>query len=452
MQESYLITNARIVNEGEIFDGSVWIENGRIKEIFRGADPRIHASVLECMNVMDAAGLWLLPGVIDDQVHFRDPGLTHKGDLFTESRAAVAGGVTSFMDMPNTTPKATTIDLLEMKYNMAAGKSLANYSFFLGATNNNLEEILKADPSKICGLKVFMGASTGNMLVDDPATLEAIFEKSPLRIAVHAEEEPIVRANLEKAKQEFGEDIPVAMHPTIRSAEACFVSSEKAVNLARKHGSRLHLLHLSTEKEMKLLDNSIPLKEKKITGEVCVHHLLFDHRDYASRGSLIKWNPAIKDESDKNALFHAVLDDTIDIIATDHAPHTMEEKQKPYLECPSGAPLVQHSLVVMLEFVHQGKITIGKVVEKMCHGPAILYGIKERGFIRKRYRADLVLVDPDDPWTVEPANVLYKCGWSPLDGMQFRSKVLATFVNGKRVFFSGVFDESVRGERLEFEL
>lgn len=449
MVQGYLITNASIVNEGEQFTGAVLVRNNFIEEIFTGKIPS-DFPLTEGIERIDARGRLLLPGVIDDQVHFRDPGLTEKGDLYTESKAAVAGGTTSFMDMPNTTPRAVTLDILEEKYKLASEKSLANYSFFLGASNDNLNEIVKADPRHICGLKVFMGASTGNMLVDDEATLERIFQESPLLIAIHSEDEATIRQNMSEFTARYGEEIPVEAHPLIRSEEACYRSTAKAVALARKYGSRLHVLHLSTARELELLSNQEPLTGKKITGEVCVHHLWFDDRDYADRGTLIKWNPAIKTAGDREGLFEGVLNNTIDIIATDHAPHLLEEKSRPYSTCPSGAPMVQHSLVAMLAFFHLGKISLPKIVEKMSHHPAILYRIDRRGYIRKGYYADLVLVDPDAPWTVEKENILYKCGWSPLEGVTFRSRVTHTWVNGNLVFAEGRFDEHFRGERLEF--
>ena len=447
--ESYFIHNAVIVNEGKQFPGSLLIKDGLIEEIFSGPRPESFILSADVIRI-DAHGQMLIPGVIDDQVHFRDPGLTEKGDLHSESRAAVAGGVTSFMDMPNTLPKATSLDILEDKYTLASGKSLANYSFFLGATNDNLDEIKKANPVRICGLKVFTGASTGNMLVNDPLALDAIFRESPVIIAVHSEDESIIQANLRSYKEKYGEEIPVEAHPLIRSEEACYRSSEMLVNLARKHNARLHLLHLSTAKELELLDNTIPLEQKRITGEVCVHHLWFDDRDYADLGSRIKWNPAIKTEKDKLGLMEGLISNKIDIIATDHAPHLLNEKDNPYTSCPSGAPLIQHSLVAMLAFVHMGKLPVETVIEKMCHAPAVLYRIRRRGFIRKGYFADLALVDMDSPWTVEPENILYKCGWSPLEGVTFRSRVNMTWVNGRLVFDHGRFEESVKGQRLEF--
>ena len=447
--ESYFIYNALLVNEGKQFPGSLLIKDGLIEEIFSGPRPVSFVLPKPCMQI-DAHGQMLIPGVIDDQVHFRDPGLTEKGDLYTESRAAVAGGVTSFMDMPNTLPKATSLDILEDKYRLASEKSLANYSFFLGAANDNLEEIKKADPARICGLKIFTGASTGNMLVSDQEILEAIFRESPVLIAVHSEDEAIIQANLKTFKEKYGDDIPIEAHPHIRSEEACYKSSEFLVELARKHNSRLHLLHLSTARELDLLDNTITLAEKRITGEVCVHHLWFDERDYADLGSRIKWNPAIKTEKDKLGLMEGLINNKIDIVATDHAPHLLSEKSNPYTSCPSGAPLIQHSLVAMLGFYHMGKLSLGKIIDKLCHSPAILYRIQQRGFIRKGYFADLVLVDMDAPWTVAPENILYKCGWSPLEGVTFKSRVNMTWVNGRLVFDHGKFNESFKGQRLSF--
>ncbi len=448
--EQILITGAKIVNEGRIFEGSVLIRDDRIEEVITEGSTSSLLEDIENIELIDARGKFLLPGVIDDQVHFRDPGLTHKGDLYTETRAAVAGGVTSFMDMPNTDPKATTLKILEEKYKLASQKSLANYSFFLGATNENLEEIEKADPAKICGVKVFMGASTGNMLVDDPDALEKIFSKSRMIVAIHSEDEGIIRKNLAAFREKYGEQIPMEAHPLIRSEEACFVSTKRAVELAVKHNTRLHVLHLSTARELELFRNDIPLKKKRITAEVCVHHLWFDDRDYTRLGSRIKWNPAIKTEQDKKSLFKGLLEDKIDLIASDHAPHLDEEKSHPYLSCPSGGPLIQHSLVIMMEFFHLKKISIEKIVEKMCHAPAVLYHIKDRGFIRKGYFADLVLVDTDDSWTVSKENILYKCDWSPFEGTKFSSRISHTFVNGNPVYRNGSFDERYRGKRLEF--
>jgi dihydroorotase len=388
--------------------------------------------------------------VIDDQVHFREPGLTHKADLYTESKAAVAGGITSFMEMPNTVPNTLTQELLEEKYRIAGEKSLANYSFYMGASNDNLEEVVKTDPKKVCGIKVFMGASTGNMLVDDEQTLEGIFAHAPTLVAVHCEDEKTIRANNKRFLDEFGEDAPTRIHPMVRSEEACFLSSSKAAELARKHNTRLHILHLSTAKEMELFDDSAELEQKRITAEVCIHHLWFSDEDYEEKGNFIKWNPAVKSGSDREALFNALLENRIDVVATDHAPHTFEEKSKPYFKAPSGGPMVQHALPAMLEFVQQERLGIETVVEKMCHNPALLFQVDRRGFIREGYFADLVLVNLDTSWTVEKKNVLYKCGWSPMEGTNFGSEVKMTMVNGHIVYREGQFDESSKGDRLFF--
>ncbi len=449
MTDSYYIHNAIIVNENTRIAGSVYVRNGVIEEIFNGNAPGGFPFGENTISV-DAREKFLFPGVIDDHVHFREPGLAAKGNIATESRAAVAGGVTSYMEMPNTIPNATTLGILEEKYTLASEKSLANYSFYLGATNDNIGEIEMADPAMICGLKLFLGASTGNMLVDNPESLEAIFSRSPLLIGVHAEEEAIIRRNLAAFTKQYGEDIPIGAHPLIRSEEACFISSEKAVQLALRHNARLHLMHLSTARELKLLHNNLPLSEKTITGEVCIHHLWFDDRDYQDLGTGIKWNPAIKSSGDREALFAALLNNTIDVVATDHAPHLKEEKDHPYISCPSGGPLIQHSLVAMMGFFQLGRIPVEKIVEKMCHNPAILFRISNRGFIRKGYFADLVLVDPDDPWTVDKENILYQCGWSPFDGVTFKSRVTHTWVNGHLVFSQGRFDDSRKGMRLTF--
>ena len=438
-----LIKNAQIVNEGVICKSDVLIENQIIKKIGKGLDFRNK-------QIIDAEGLYLLPGVIDDQVHFREPGLTHKGTIYSESKAAIAGGITSFMEMPNTKPQALTQKLLEEKYQIAANKSLANYTFFMGVSNDNLEEVLKTNPKKVGAIKIFMGSSTGNMLVDDKTILEEVFSKSSMLIAVHCEDEETIKQNITKAKERFGENIPISEHSNIRSDEACYISSSFAVELAKKHNTRLHVFHLSTEKEIALFNNKIPLAEKKITAEVCIHHLCFDEKNYADKGNFIKWNPAIKKESDKRALFQALLDDKLDVIASDHAPHTLEEKSNPYLKSPSGGPLVQHALNAMLEFVLQRKISLEKVVEKMCHNPAICFKIDKRGFIREGYFADLVLVDLNKPWQVKKENILYKCGWSPFEGNVFNSKITHTFVNGYLVYENGCFDESQKGMRLTF--
>lgn len=445
MLQSYFISGATIVNEGSIFPGNVLIENGIITDISEGDHTPPENAV-----VIDASGKYLIPGVIDDQVHFRDPGLTHKGDIYTESRAAVAGGVTSFMDMPNTVPNTLTQELLEEKYSAASGKSLANYSFYMGVSNSNLEEVLKTDPAKVCGIKVFLGASTGNMLVDNMETLDNLFRQAPALIAVHCEDEPTIRENLEYYKKQYSEEIPVEVHHLIRSREACYKSSAFAVGLAKKYGTRLHILHLSTADEMSLFSNAPSDGNKRITAEVCVHHLWFSDEDYKSRGTSIKWNPAIKEASDREALMQALTDNRIDVIATDHAPHTAEEKMKPYLSCPSGGPLVQHSLVAMLEKVQRGDISLELVIEKMCHAPARIFKVDRRGFIRKGYHADLVLVDPKSPWTVSKDNILYKCGWSPFEGLTFNSKITHTFVGGHLAYAHGQFDESRKGTRLMF--
>ncbi|MGE6398000.1 dihydroorotase [Chryseobacterium scophthalmum] len=440
-----LIKNAQIVNEGQIIKSDILIENDLISKI----DSQISE---DADQIIDAEGKYLLPGVIDDQVHFREPGLTHKGDIESESRSAIAGGTTSFIEQPNTVPNAVTQELLADKYDIASQKSFANYGFMMGGTNDNLEEVLKTNPRNVPGIKLFLGSSTGNMLVDNPETLENIFSNTKMLIAVHCEDEATIKENTQKYLDEYGEDIPVKFHHLIRSEEACYKSSSKAVELAKKTGARLHVFHLSTAKEMELFRNDIPLKDKKITAEVCVHHLTFTNEDYDTKGGLIKWNPAVKTQNDKDALWEALLDDRIDVIATDHAPHTWEEKQNVYTKCPSGAPLVQHSLVVMLENYKNGKISLERIVEKMAHNPAILFRIEKRGFIKVGYKADLVLVDLNEKWTVEKENILYKCGWSPLEGMSFQSKVTHTFVNGNLVYENGKVNEEKFGERLLFEV
>lgn len=446
MTNSILILNATIVNEGEIFTSDIFIKNGRINKISQGLSSQV-ADV-----TIDAKGRYLLPGLIDDQVHFREPGLTHKGDIYSEAKAAVAGGVTSFMEMPNTVPNTLSQKLLEDKYDTASKKSLANFSFYMGASNDNLEEVLKTDPAKVCGIKVFMGSSTGNMLVDDTNTLENLFSKTAMLIATHCEDEAIIRRNLEVFREKYGEEISFDQHPLIRSEEACYKSSSTAVSLAKKHNTRLHILHISTAKELALFNNDIDLKDKRITAEACVHHLWFDDSDYAEKGSLIKWNPAIKTRKDREAILEAVKDDTIDVIATDHAPHALEEKKQSYFKAPSGGPLVQHSLVAMLELYHQGKIELEKIVQKMAHNPAILFRIKERGFIREGYHADLVLVDLNKPWTVDKGNILAKCKWSPFEGTEFRSQITHTIVSGHLAYNDGIFDETKKGERLLFNV
>jgi len=439
-----LIKNAKLVNEGQVYQADVLIKNQIIKEI--SSEITIKAD-----HIIDAKGLHLLPGVIDDQVHFREPGLTHKANIYSESKAAVAGGITSFMEMPNTNPQALTQELLEDKYVIASQTSIANYSFFMGASNDNLEEVLKTDPKKVGAIKIFMGSSTGSMLVDNRTVLEEIFKKSPMLIAVHCEDEQTIQENTIQAKKEFGEEVPLSEHPKIRSAEACYKSSSMAVELAKKHNTRLHVFHLSTEKEISLFDNALPLAKKLITAEVCIHHLWFDESKYAEKGTLIKWNPAVKKASDKEALFQALLDDKLDVIATDHAPHTLEEKSNTYFNAPSGGPLVQHALPAMLAFVKQEKISIEKVVEKMCHNPAICFKVENRGFIREGYFADLVLVNLDKPWEVTKENILYKCGWSPFEGETFNAQITHTFVNGHIAYEYGNFDETKRGMRLTFD-
>ncbi len=441
------IKNTLIVNENRKFIGSVLIKNGYIKLVIEGESDYEHGDML----VINGEGKVLMPGIIDDQVHFREPGLTRKACIYTESKAAVAGGITSFMEMPNTVPQTVTQELLKEKFDIASESSLANYSFYMGATNDNIEELLKTDPKSVCGIKVFMGSSTGNMLVDNKESLEKIFSQAPTLVAVHCEDEATIKANTEKYKAELGENIPIRYHPVIRSAEACYKSSSMAVELAKKHGTRLHILHLSTEKELDLLDNSIPLKDKKITGEICVHHLWFDDKDYDKLGTKIKWNPAVKSESDKNALFKALLDDRLDVIATDHAPHTLEEKSNSYFKAPSGGPLVQHSLNVMLEFYHQNKISLEKIADKMCHKPAELFKVSKRGYIREGYCADLVLIDLDTEYTVSKENILYKCKWSPFENQVFHSKITHTFVNGNLVYENGIFHEEIKGRALEFD-
>lgn len=440
-----LIKNTKIVNEGKIFTSDILIENDLIAKISETIPEK------NIDKIIDAEEKFLLPGVIDDQVHFREPGLTHKGDIESESKAAIAGGITSFIEQPNTVPNAVTQELLEEKYKIAVEKSYANYSFSMGGTNDNLEEVLKTNPRNVAAIKLFLGSSTGNMLVDNPEILEKIFSKVKMPICVHCEDETTIRKNTEIYKEKFGEDIPVKFHHLIRSEEACYLSSSKAVELAKKTGARLHIYHLSTAKETELFRNDIPLKEKKITAEVCVHHLHFTNDDYETKGSLIKWNPAVKTEKDKTGLWEALLDDRIDVIATDHAPHTLEEKSNKYLKCPSGAPLVQHSLNVMLECYKKGKISLEKIVEKMCHNPAILFEIEKRGFIKEGYKADLVLVDLNKEYTVSKENILYKCGWSPLENEIFHSEITHTFINGNLAYENGRFSDEKFGERLLFE-
>jgi dihydroorotase len=446
MQQKFLIKNATLVNEGRSFLSDVLIADGKIISIAAGI------SAGEDVIVIDATGLHLLPGAIDDQVHFREPGLTHKGEIYTEAKAAIAGGVTSYMEQPNTNPPATTIELLEQKYARAKEVSLANYSFFMGTTNSNLDELLRLDPKNVCGVKIFLGSSTGDMLVDNERALDEIFSKIKMLIAVHAEDDVMIRENLEQYKEKFGDNIGVEFHPLIRSREACYSASAKAIARAKKFGTRLHIFHVSTFDEIALFDNSIPLKEKKITAEACVHHLWFTNADYKTKGNYIKWNPAVKTAKDRDAIWQALLDNKIDVVATDHAPHTIDEKEQPYLKAPSGGPLVQHSVVAMLEKSFEGKITIERVVEKMSHAVADLFRIEKRGYIREGYWADLVLVNLNSPWTVSKENLLYKCGWSPFEGFTFRSKIEKTFVNGNLVYDNGVIDETVKGERLRFDI
>ncbi|WP_345368569.1 dihydroorotase [Algivirga pacifica] len=442
---SILIKNANLVNEDKITKTDVLIRDGFIYQVAAGISEE------GVDRIIEAEGKYLLPGVIDDQVHFREPGLTHKGEIYTEAKAAVAGGITSYMEMPNTNPPAVTYDKLEEKYKRASDVSLANYSFFMGTTNENIDEVKKVDPKKVCGVKIFMGSSTGNMLVDDKATLEGIFSQVDMLIATHCEDDNMIAENLEKYKEQYGDDIPVKYHPEIRSREACYASSSKAVELAKKHNARLHILHISTKEELDLFDNSIPLKEKRITAEACVHHMWFGKEDYDTKGTHIKWNPAVKEKSDGEAILQAVIDDRIDVIATDHAPHTLEEKDNVYTKAPSGGPLAQHSLQVMLDFYKQGKISLEKIVEKMSHNPAILFEIEKRGYVREGYWADLVLVDMEKPQTVTKENLLYKCGWSPFEGHTFPATVTHTIVSGHIAYEDGKFDESVKGKRLTFE-
>ena len=424
-----LIKNAKIVNEGKITDGDVFVEDGIIVEIAESISAKSPD-----VNIFDAEGTYLLPGLIDDQVHFREPGLTHKECIETGSRAAVAGGITSFIEMPNTLPQTTTMEELESKFKIASETSYANYSFMFGGTNDNLSEIEKIDPKKVAALKLFLGSSTGNMLVDDEKVLEQIFKKSPVLIAVHCEDEDTIKKNLEECIKRYGDDIPIELHPKIRSAEACYKSSSKAVALAKKTGARLHVFHVSTAKELSLFSNKKPLKDKKITAEVCIHHLWFNDSDYAKKGTMIKWNPAVKTKKDQEALLEALNDNRLDVLATDHAPHTKEEKKNVYTKAPSGGPLVQHALPALLQMHHQGKITLEKIVEKACHNPAILFQVEKRGFIREGYKADLVLVDLNSPWAVQPDNIYSKCQWSPFEGTTFKSRITHTFVNGRLVY------------------
>jgi dihydroorotase len=444
MSVNYLLRSATIVNEGKQVVADLLIQDGRITKISPSISTNFH-----CTEI-NLEGKYLLPGCIDDQVHFREPGLVHKATIATESRAAVAGGITSFMDMPNTVPNALTQELLEDKYQIASNSSIANYSFFMGASNDNIEEVLKTDGKSVCGVKIFMGSSTGNMLVDSEKTLEDLFARvPPMLIATHCEDEATIRANIEKYKAIYGENVPIEMHPIIRNEEACYLSSSLAVRLAKKFNTRLHVLHISTEKELSLFSNEIPLEQKMITAEACVHHLWFSEEDYAEKGNFIKWNPAVKKASDREAIFQAVLDNRIDVIATDHAPHTLEEKAQSYFKAPSGGPLVQHALLAMLEKMNEGKISIEKIVEKMAHHPAILFNVIDRGFIREGYFADLVIIDKKQQ-KVEKSKLLYKCGWSPFEGVTFNYSVDKTFVNGNLVYDQGKIIEGVSGQRLKF--
>jgi len=446
MSTSIILKNAYIVNEGEIFKGSIHLENNFIKQIFKSDIPKIDDA-----EIIDLEGKYLLPGVIDDQVHFREPGMTYKGDINSESKAAIAGGVTSYMDMPNNNPPILTQKLLEEKYENAANKSIANYSFYMGTSNGNLNEVLKTDPKNVCGVKVFMGSSTGNMLVNNPESLVNLFSKCKMLIATHCEDDTTIKRNLDSFKKLFGEDIPVSKHGEIRSAEACYLSSALAVSLAKKYGSRLHVLHLSSALEMNLFEGDKNLKNKHITTEVCVHHLLFSDKDYKEKGNFIKWNPSIKSENDRQALIIALKNNKLDIVATEHAPHLEEEKRRSYLKAPSGGPLVQHSLQAMLEFYHKGEMSLPMIVEKMCHAPADCFKVEKRGLIRQGYFADLVVVDLASEYLVSKENILYKCAWSPFEGKMFKSKILKTFVNGNLVFDEGKINENHFGMRLTFE-
>ncbi|MFI1745071.1 dihydroorotase [Thalassobellus sediminis] len=444
-KKTILIKNVNIVNEGSVFNGDILIEGEYIKEI----NDSISAKSAD-VHVIDAEGKYLLPGAIDDQVHFREPGLTHKANIETESRAAIAGGITSFIEMPNTNPQTTTVEKLEEKFEIASKTSFANYSFMFGGTNDNLEEILKVDPKAVAGLKLFLGSSTGNMLVDDPEILEKIFKSTNMVISVHCEDEATIKKNFQEHLDKYGDDIPVKYHPIIRSEEACYLSSSKAIELAKKTGARLHVFHLSTGKETNLFNNNIPLKDKKITAEVCIHHLWFSDKDYDEKGTLIKWNPAVKTEKDRDQLWEALLDDRIDVIATDHAPHTIEEKNNVYTSAPSGGPLVQHAIPAMLEMYHKGKISLEKIVEKMCHNPAILFQVEKRGYIKEGYFADLILVDLNNPWTVTKDNILYKCGWSPFEATTFKSRITHTFLNGALVYQNAKVSDVKAAKRLTF--
>lgn len=444
MASSIVIKGGQLINEGKIEALDVYVKNGKIEEIAPGITRRADTEI-------NAEGKFVLPGIIDDQVHFREPGLTHKADIYTEAKAAVAGGVTSYMEMPNVKPPTLTQELLEAKYLRGGSKSLANYSFYMGAANDNLEEVLQTNPKTVCGIKAFMGSSTGNMLVDNPVTLEKLFAEAPMLIATHCEDETTVRANMEKARAKYGEEVPMWEHPNIRSVEACYLSSSLAVELAKKHDARLHILHLTTAKEMDLFEAGGDLRTKRITAEACVHHLFFSDADYERYGSRIKCNPAIKTAADREAVFQALLDDKIDVIATDHAPHTWQEKQNTYFQAPSGLPLVQHPLYLMLSFYHDGKISLERIVEKMCHAPAECFQVDKRGYVREGYWADLVVLDPDWEWTVGPDNLHYKCEWSPLEGLDLKGRVESTVVSGHLAWHEGRFNEDQMGRRLVFQ-
>ena len=444
MSETYLIKAGTLVNEGKVSHQDVLIRNECIEQVEESLEPKIN------YKEINAAGKHLFPGVIDDQVHFREPGLTQKGEIYTEAKAAVAGGVTSFMEMPNVQPQTLTQSLLEEKYEMGRKRSLANFSFYMGASNENLEEVMKTDPRQVCGVKVFMGSSTGDMLVDDTQTLERIFSRVSMLIATHCEDELTIRTNMAHALQKYGQEIPFEQHPIIRSAEACYLSSSRAVSLAKKYGTRLHVLHISTGEELELFENETSLSSKKITAEACIHHLWFSDEDYQQKGALIKWNPAVKTSKDRAQIWDGLLANKIDVIATDHAPHTRQEKNQIYANAPSGGPLIQHSLVAMLEFYHQGKISLEQIAEKMSHAVAVCYKVQQRGFIREGYFADLALVDLNRPWRVGPDNIVAKCGWSPFEGDLFRSQVEKTFVSGHLAYDTGQFDEKIKGKRLSF--
>jgi dihydroorotase len=443
-----LIKNGTLVNEGRIWNADLLIEDKIISRIDEAGISDSQATVI------DATGKYIIPGVIDSQVHFREPGLTQKDDLWHASRSAVSGGTTSFMEMPNTIPKALTQELLEEKYQLGNKNSIANYSFYMGTSNENSDEVFKTNPKNVCGVKIFMGASTGDMLVDSPETLRRVFSKNhPLiPIALHCEDEATIRKNTDLFREKYGEDMPMKMHPELRSAEACYLSSSLAVGIAKEYNSRIHILHLTSEKEMSLFEKgNVPLREKRITAEVCIHHLWFSAKDYETKGTYIKWNPAIKQESDRLALFQAMLDDKLDVIATDHAPHTLEEKQNSYFKAPAGAPMVQHSLLAMLEFYHQKKISLEKIIHKMCHAPAEIFRVHNRGYLKPGYFADMVILDMNSNWIVDRSNVNYKCAWSPMEGVNFHSKVEKTIVNGRIAYDNGNWDDTLRGERLTFD-